>query len=188
MDTRPLLPPDLDRLRDIDATADLARYLHVDQSPADADELSVSWSVRERPLRERRSEPNTLSDDVLFTARQVASGIEDGVAVVTEYDGQLLAFMLATPDPAFGLLRLHDLRVDYDYRRQGIGTALAYQLLQIARETEVRAVAAETRSDNLPAARFLAKLGFKLSGVDTARHSNHDLVKERATLVWYASV
>jgi ribosomal protein S18 acetylase RimI-like enzyme len=69
-----------------------------------------------------------------------------------------------------------------------MGTALMYQVLQHAREKEMRAVVAETRSDNVVGAMFLVKLGFKLAGLDTQRESNHDLVKERATLVWYAGV
>jgi len=32
------------------------------------------------------------------------------------------------------------------------------------------------------------KLDFELSGIDLRRHTNHDLVKERATLFWYATL
>jgi RimJ/RimL family protein N-acetyltransferase len=49
----------------------------------------------------------------------------------------------------------------------------------------MRAVAAETTTDNLPANRMMLKCGFEIGGIDTLRKSNHDLVKERATLFWY---
>ena len=39
-------------------------------------------------------------------------------------------------------------------------------------------MAAESTTDNLPAARFLLKCGFDLAGLDAQRFSNHDLVKE----------
>ena len=41
---------------------------------------------------------------------------------------------------------------------------------------------------DLPAARFLLKCGFDLTGLDASRFSNHDLVKERVTLHWYAAL
>ena len=49
-------------------------------------------------------------------------------------------------------------------------------------------VAAQTLSNNLPAGGLLTKCGFQLSGVDTRRRSNHDLVKEAVTLFWYAAL
>lgn len=148
----------------------------------------MAWRVEERPLRSPQPHPGTLTEELLFTARQIATGHEEGLALVTEYDGNLLALAVATPDLEHGVLRLIDVRVDYDYRRQGMGTALGYMISQHARERQLRAVAAETTSDNLLAARYLTKLGFQLAGLDTRRNTNHDLVKERATLLWYAEV
>jgi len=74
------------------------------------------------------------------------------------------------------------------HRRQGIGTAFIFQLIQVARDAGVRAVMAETKTNNLPIGRLLAKCAFQLAGVDTHRDSNHDLVKESATLLWYAAL
>ena len=48
--------------------------------------------------------------------------------------------------------------------------------------------ASTTHPTTLPAARLLIKCGFELAGVDTQRHSNHDLVKEVASLIWYAAL
>ena len=99
-----------------------------------------------------------------------------------------MALLLAQPDASRGVLRVHDLRVDFDQRRQGLGSALMYQAITEARTRELRAVAAETRTDNHAAARFLSKLGFDLTGLDLQRNSNHDLVKEAVTLFWYVSL
>ena len=76
------------------------------------------------------------------------------------------------------------------YRRATnyLATAMIYQAIGKARESELRAVLAHTRTNNFPASRFLIKSGFDLSGLDTRRHSNHDVVKEVATLIWYASL
>ena len=85
-------------------------------------------------------------------------------------------------------LELIDLRVDYEYRRQGLGSAMLYQILTYGREHTLRAVTAATLTNNLPAARFLSKAGFDLGGIDTHFFSNHDLVKEAVTLFWYAAL
>jgi RimJ/RimL family protein N-acetyltransferase len=81
-----------------------------------------------------------------------------------------------------------DLRIDYEYRRQGLGTALVFQVIGHARELGVRAVTATSLTNNVPAARFLAKSGFDLCGLDTRLGSNHDLVKEAVALFWYAAL
>ena len=46
---------------------------------------------------------------------------------------------------------------------------MMYQVIATAREQELRAVAAETTTDNVPAARFLLKCGFDLAGLDARR-------------------
>jgi ribosomal protein S18 acetylase RimI-like enzyme len=85
-------------------------------------------------------------------------------------------------------MRIVELRVDFDHRRQGLATAMLYQLVGEARNAELRAVAVETLTNNVPASRLLSKCGFELAGVDTARHTNYDLVKEAATLFWYSAL
>ena len=67
-----------------------------------------------------------------------------------------------------------------------MGSALLFQSIQQARELGLRAVAAQTKTNNVPAANFLLRRGFDLAGLDTHFHSNHDLVKEAVTLFWYA--
>ena len=142
--------------------------------------------MQDRPLREHLRTPNRLSDDTKFLARQLATGADDGLALVAEHDDHLVGLLLAQPDPAHGTLNLLDLRVDYDYRRQGLGLALLYQLLTAARDQQVRAVRAETPANNYPAIQLLRKTSFEPAGLDTHRLSNHDLVKEQVTLLWYA--
>ena len=91
-------------------------------------------------------------------------------------------------DHATGALHIIDMRVDYDHRRQGLATAMIYQVINRARELEMHAVSAEVSANNLPANQLLLKCAFDLAGIDTKRHSNHDVVKESATLIWYASL
>jgi ribosomal protein S18 acetylase RimI-like enzyme len=205
MQIRPVTPQDLAAIQEIDGTVESSRYLHLEQSTGAAgseeateDEaeaeaeaeaaFAINWRLDERPARQKLILPNRLDDDAAFALKEVVSGRDDGTALLVEIDDEPVAMVLARPDPAAGTIRIVDLRVDYDYRRQGMGTALVYQLIQQAREREMRAVMAETLSNNLPASNLLAKCGFQLSGVDTRRRSNHDVVKEAVTLFWYAAL
>jgi GNAT superfamily N-acetyltransferase len=120
--------------------------------------------------------------------KQVAGGIDEGLALLAEHGGGKVALLLAQVEPARRAIRIHDLRVDFDHRREGLATALVFQAINAARDQGLRAVAAETLTDNLPGAMLLQKCGFELAGVDAQRLTNHDLVKESATLFWYAAL
>jgi RimJ/RimL family protein N-acetyltransferase len=185
MQIRPVRPPDLDGLYDIDGTIDSTKYLHLERA---GEGVGVSWSLAERDLRERRQLPNRLGDDRRFLLKQIATGADEGVTLMAEHDGAPVALLLAQAEPSYGTVRVHDLRVDFDHRRQGLATAMVYQVIAHAREQGLRAVAAETTTDNVPAARFLLKCGFDLAGLDAQRLSNHDLVKESVTLYWYVAL
>ena len=185
MEIRPVLPGDLDRLIDIDGTIESSDYLHVDQS---GEGPAVSWQIEKRPLRERRMERNAPSDETQFLLGQVVTGIEDGLALLADHDQINVAVLVARVEPELRTLRIHDLRVDFEHRHEGLGSAMVYKAIAEARERGLRAVFAETRTDNFPAAQFLLKCGFELAGLDTRRTTNHDLVKEQVTLFWYASL
>lgn len=197
MEIRPVQPADLDLLSEIDGTVQSTDYLHVDrlasQSAGAGDDddsadaaLSAGWRLAQRPLRERLVRPNPMDDEQRLAVKMVATGADEGIALMAEHDGLPVALAVAVPDAARGVLRLVDLRVDFDLRRQGLATALLYAVVADARDRELRAVAAETTTDNAPAAGLLAKCGFELAGLDERRLSNHDLVKETVTLFWYA--
>src|SRR5688500_2583520 len=133
MNIRPIQPADLDRLRDIDGTIESDRYLHLDRS---GEGLAIAWKLDERPLRQKLIAPNAIDDEQAFAARQIVTGADEGIALLAEHDEQLAALMVAQPQPALGTLRIVDLRVDYDFRRQGLGTALVFQAIQQARDRE----------------------------------------------------
>ena len=185
MQIRPVSATDLQAIAEIDGTVESARYLHLERS---GEGLAAAWRLEERPARQKLIEPNRLSDESSFLLKQIATGADEGLALLIEHDDAPVALLLARPDPPAGTMRLIDLRVDYDYRRQGMGTALVFSLIQHARERSLRAVAAETLTNNQPAGGLLAKCGFDLAGIDTRRWSNHDLVKEAVTLLWYAAL
>jgi GNAT superfamily N-acetyltransferase len=185
MEIRPIRPADLDRLIDIDGTIESSDYLHVEQA---GEGLAPAWKVQERPLREKRMDRNQPTDETTFLTKQIVTGMDDGVALLAEHEQINVATLVARPEPQLATMRLVDLRVDFEHRREGLASAMIYQLITESRSRELRAVFTETRTDNFPAARFLSKCGFDLAGLDCRRYTNHDLVKEAATLFWYASL
>jgi len=185
MQIRPAVSADLEQLTDIDGTITSNNYLHVEKG---GQGLTQSWKLDERPLRSRLIEPNAIDDDTRFSMKQIVNGIEEGMMLVAEHEGVVVASLVAQLQPANSTLRLLDLRVDHDQRGQGLGSALLFQAIQQARELELRAIAAQTKTNNVSAANFLLKRGFDLAGLDTHLQSNHDLVKEVVTLFWYAAL
>lgn len=184
MQLRPMSLADLEHLGEIDGTIESREYLHLGREGRG---MASLWKLEQRPLRETLVEPNRLLEEMRYAYKQVVKGIEEGIALAIEVEGQPAAALVALPRPEFGTIELLDLRVDYDYRRQGFGTALLYQLMSSARErgNQVRAIYAEVRANNSPAQELLGRIGFELAGFDERRRSNHDLVKESATLLWY---
>ena len=185
MEIRPVGPTEVDALIEIDATIESSEYLHVERS---GEEMAIQWKLEPRALRTRLADRNRPADELQFLLKQIANGIEDGIALLAEHEGARVALLLARPDLELKTLRIIDVRVDSDFRRQGLATAMLYEAIAEARRRELRAVFAEAPANNMPANKLFAKLAFDLAGLDTFRKSNHDLVKEVATIFWYAAL
>jgi len=183
MTIRPLVLADLGLLAEIDATIEATATLRVERC---GEALDSSWRLALHPLADKMIQSNPLDEEIAFTLKQVASGIDEGMAVVVEHDGRIIAMLLAQPRPANGTMQLLDVRVDYDYRKQGLGSALLYQAIQFARDAGYRAISAATLASNYPAAQFLLKAGFEAAGLDTHRVNNQSRAQQSVTLLWYA--
>ena len=180
-----MIPTDMEGVKDIDATTESAEYLHIERA---GEGLEVSWKIQPRPLREKRIRRHALEDEQSFAIRQIVTGADEGMVLVAEHDGRPVAAAAARPDPTAGVFRLIDLRVDFEFRRQGLASAMMFQIIQEARQQGMRAVMAESPADDFPALQLLVKLGFEPAGLDTHYQSNHDLVKESVILFFYLAL
>jgi ribosomal protein S18 acetylase RimI-like enzyme len=185
MEIRAMTVADLEGVKDIDATGESSQYLHIDRT---GEGLAVSWKTQIRPLREKRVHRHALDDERAFAMKQIVTGMDEGIALVAEHDGQPVAAAVGTPDAEAGVFRLIDLRVDFDFRRQGLASAMIFQMIQEARQRQLRAVRVESPADDFPMLELLAKLGFEPAGLDTHYRSNHDLVKESVVLFFYLTL
>ena len=59
-------------------------------------------------------------------------------------------------------MRLIDLRVDYDLRRQGLGAAMAYQIISASRDIGLRAVLYTQMKKDIPDRKTYDKGGYEL--------------------------
>ncbi|MCC7351001.1 MAG: GNAT family N-acetyltransferase [Phycisphaerales bacterium] len=184
MEIRPVSSTDLNQLMEIDGTIEAAEFLFIEQAGQGAD---TRWNLQPRPLRQKQTVANRLDDERWFAIRQIVSGADEGLVLMADHQQLPVALVAAQPRPQRNVLQILDLRVDYDFRRQGLGSALLFGVIQQAREKGYRAVSASANSNNVPAVQLLLKCGFELCGLDTHRHSNHDLVKETVSLFFYAS-
>lgn len=182
MHIRPMQPGDLEQLTDVDGTIESTHYLHLSEA---GDTPLKNWKLEERVLRQKRIGQNPLLDETRFAIKQIVTGGDEGLALAAEHEQRVVALLVAQPQPSLSVLHLLDLRVDYDFRRQGVGTGLLLAAVQQARQDGFRAVSIETRTDNHPINTLLGRLHFELTGVDTHRRTNHDLVEEAVTLFWY---
>ena len=173
---------DLPAVREIDATIESAEYLHLHR---EGEGLSLVWKIEPRRLRQARVHRHAMDDETSFAVKQILTGVEEGIALVAEHADSIAAAAAARPDAAAGIMRLIDLRVDFDFRRQGLASGLLFQIIHEARQRNLRAVAAQTLSDDFPAAQLLTKLNFELTGFDTHNKTNHDLVKDSVVVFWY---
>src|SRR5213078_4235408 len=107
MQIRPAVSSDIDRLIDIDGTITSNNYLHVERS---GEGLGQVWKLQERPLRTKLIEPNRLDDETQFAVKQVVNEIDEGLAIVADHGGIVVASLVAQLDRSKSLLRLLDVR------------------------------------------------------------------------------
>jgi ribosomal protein S18 acetylase RimI-like enzyme len=107
----------------------------------------------------------------------------EGVAdYILSEGGQMIALLEYYHEGWNNRLRITELWVHEDYRRQGI----ALQLLNFAKKhamtTTCREIVLETQSCNLPAIACYLKFGFQFTGIDTTCYSNHDIERKEVRL------
>lgn len=101
---------------------------------------------------------------------------------IVDEQGELIACIETCPEEWFNRLRVCELWVHEDYRRQGI----AHRLMAIAKEQarleRRRAIILETQSCNVGAIAFYRQEGFTLIGFDACCYSNCDIERKEVRL------
>lgn len=96
--------------------------------------------------------------------------------------GQLAAVIETTIEEWSNRLRVTELWIDDQYRRQGIATALMNIAVMRAKDEKRRAIILETQSCNEGAIAFYLAYGFSLIGFDACAYQNNDLNRKEVRL------
>jgi ribosomal protein S18 acetylase RimI-like enzyme len=105
--------------------------------------------------------------------------------LVVESNGRLIALLDAQVEVWRRVLKVWNLLVDEQHRRQGIGTKLMQQATEFATKSNCRAISVEAQATNWPALCFYTKLGFDICGVDHHFYTNRDLERKEVALFLY---
>ena len=103
-----------------------------------------------------------------------------GAATVASRDNELN--MLSGRDD---LAILWDIRVNGDYKRQGIGQALFDMAADWSRSQELVQLKIECQNNNIPAVRFYHKQGAALSAIDEYAYYSEPQYRNETQLIWY---
>ena len=95
---------------------------------------------------------------------------------------KLLAAIETTVEDWNNRLRVTELWVDHNHRRQGIAEALMDIAMQRAKDEKRRAVVLETQARNEVAVAFYLKYGFSLIGFDACAYENNDLDSKKVRM------
>lgn len=131
------------------------------RSSYDFDEIERA-NITGRLLRE-----NTLME----VAVDVATGRLVGVLDVAEEDWRNVSF-------------IWNIMMDVGARGQGIGQRFIAHTIGWARQRRNRAVMLETQTNNVPACKFYARMGFQLVGINDAFYTNNDYGRDEIALFW----
>jgi ribosomal protein S18 acetylase RimI-like enzyme len=105
--------------------------------------------------------------------------------LVVEEEGRLIAILDAEVERWRRALKIWNLLVDQQFRRQGIGTRLMQRATEFAKKSNCRAISVEAQATNWPALCFYTKLGFQICGVDHHFYTNRDLERKEVALFLY---
>jgi predicted N-acetyltransferase YhbS len=101
-------------------------------------------------------------------------------------DGKLIAAIQTSSENSSNRLRIDELWIDMNYRKQGIGKKLINIAKEQLRHENRRTLILETQSCNVPAIDFYFHEGFNLIGFDTCYYKNNDIKRKevRFELGW----
>src|SRR6266550_1986727 len=105
MELRAMTSEDLGEIDEIDGAIESTHYLHVERS---GEGIGLMWKLEERALRQKMVEPGRFGDEARFVAKQIAGGAEEGLAMVAEHEGRIVAALVAVARPENSTVMLRD--------------------------------------------------------------------------------
>jgi ribosomal protein S18 acetylase RimI-like enzyme len=184
MEYKTLTAAHLPRLKEIKAEYVSDRYLRVVRASGEG-ALATGYTFQadevHPPFRSQGLSILRAEDRDEISARMDGRNLQ----VVVELDGRLIALLDAEVETWRGVLKVWNLLVDEQHRRQRIGTELMHRAGQFAIKNRCRAISVEAQATNWPALSFYTKMGFRVCGVDDHFYTNRDLERKEVALFLY---
>jgi ribosomal protein S18 acetylase RimI-like enzyme len=148
----------------------------------------TSWILRERRLEEPfdRGQRYDIGDAELELIRsRLTAG--KSLQLVADCSGEICGLLKVEPEQWRPVGRIWTILLDRRYRRQGLGRHLIEQATSWGRQHNLRALAAETQTNNVPACRFYHGMGFAPGGVDDRfyRYCQDPKASLEVAVFWY---
>jgi ribosomal protein S18 acetylase RimI-like enzyme len=182
VDFKPLTVDHIRRLGDIRADYISERYIRLSKTGEGGE---IGFSLRAKSLLESfQSQGLSIvrqRDREEILSRMGAKSVQ----LVAEEKGRLIALLDAQVESWRRVLKIQNLLVDRDQRRQGIGTELLRRAIEFAEEKRCRAISLEAQATNWPALNFYLSAGFQVCGVDDHHYTNRDLDRKEVALFLY---
>jgi GNAT superfamily N-acetyltransferase len=137
-------------------------------------ELSGSWQIGFRTDRLPRQVEMTYPADEA-RLRVCLSPEHCFVVAAERSSSDLLAYLTMRHDPIRSVVWVHDIVVDRELRRHGIGTRLLKIARQWAVEKQARRLISETQTKNYPAINFCLSSGLVFCGYNDHYLENQDI-------------
>ena len=123
-----------------------------------------------------------------FTDALLSPWLEEPQVFAARLEGRDLGYLELSHERWNDRMRISNLWVAEDCRRQGIGAALMARAEAEARWAGARALVLETQSCNHPAISFYRRQDFALTGLDLTAYSQTDVEKQEVRLEFARSV
>lgn len=140
-------------------------------------EVRISLKPRLLDKTFRKEWPH-LEEDMAWYNEIIGHGYSLGA-----YAGDRLVGVVITEMRSWNnTLWIADIMIAEDHRGMHIGSKLIHGLTTLAAANNVRVIALETQSNNMPAINFYKKMGFDIEGLDLSLYTNDDVEKDEIAL------
>ena len=181
---RAMQPEDIPLLADMRPGFQSDTVLKVERS---GDGYQVGWSLREvkrtTPYDKGRGyDFNDEEQSNIHNRLRQSDSLEE--VVIDHETGQIVGVLDVATEDWRRVAWIWNIMLDQSVRRMGIGRQLIERTISWAKTNKLRAVMLETQTNNVPACKFYAQMGFQLVGINDAFYTNRDYQRQEIALFW----
>ncbi len=181
---RPLEPADIPKLIDIRPGFETDKIMRIRQTGTGHE---IGWELYEVTLEKPYNKGHGYDFDATEreNIRQRLAQDDTLIEVAIEQDTHRIIGILDVEQRTWNnTVWIWNIMLDESVRGSGIGTRMIERTIEWAKRKKARAIMLETQTNNVPACRFYAKMGFELVGINTMFYSNNDVQRDEIAIFW----